>query len=109
MARAASSRGERERVKRRGLEEKRARVARFLERGLRPEDVAAAFGVGRSTVYGWWSADQKMGEKSFVVGKAKEAVPKLSPVQVTGLHRTILGSDFSAICTRRHGGRHGRH
>ena len=84
-------------------------MARLLERGLRPEDVAAAFGVGRSAVYGWWSVHQKLGERSFVVGKAKGAVPKLSAVQVTGLRRAILGSDFSAICTRRHGGRHGRH
>ena len=91
MARAASSRGERERVKRRGLGEKRARVARLLERGIRPEDVAAALGVGRSAVYGWWSVHQKLGEKSFVVGKARGAVPKLSAVQVTGLRRTILG------------------
>ncbi|MHB1553467.1 MAG: helix-turn-helix domain-containing protein [Acidimicrobiales bacterium] len=109
MERAARSRGVRERVKRRGLEEKRARVVRLLERGLRPGDVAAASGVGRSTVYGWWSACQKLGERSFVVGKAKGAVPKLSPAQVARLRRTILGSDFSAICTRRHGGRHGRH
>ena len=64
-----------------------------MEQGLAVEDVAAAFGVGRSTVYGWWSAYQKFGEKSFVVGKAKGAVPKLSPRQVAGLRRTILGKD----------------
>ena len=93
MARAAKSRVKRERVKRRGLEEKRAQVVRLLEQGLRPEDIAAAFDVGRSTVYGWWSAYQNKGEKSFVVGKAKGALPKLSPRQVAALRRTILGKD----------------
>jgi transposase len=75
------------------LEEKRAQVVRLVERGVGVEDVAAAFGVGRSTVYGWWSAYQERGEKSFVVGKAKGAVPKLSPRQVAGLRRTIVGKD----------------
>ncbi len=64
-----------------------------MEPGLSVEDVSAAFGVGRSTVYGWWSAYQKIGEKSFPVGKAKGAVSKLSPRQVAGLRRTILGKD----------------
>jgi len=75
------------------LEEKRAQVVRLVEREVAVEDVAAAFGVGRLTVYGWWSAYQERGEKYFVVVKAKGAVPKLSPRQVAGLRRTIVGKD----------------
>jgi len=53
IASVERSRVKREHVKRRGLEEKRAQVVRLLERGVAVEDVAAVFGVGRSTVYGW--------------------------------------------------------
>jgi len=82
-----------QRIKRRGLEEKRAQVIRLIERGVRPEDAAAAFECGRSTVYGWMVAYRERGEASFEVAKAPGAKPKLSPRQVAQLRRWIVDKD----------------
>ena len=81
------------RVKRRGLEEKRAQVVRLIEAGTHPDVVAGAFEVGRSTVYGWWSAYRQKGEESFKVRRAPGAKPKLSVTQVAKLRKLILGKD----------------
>jgi transposase len=81
------------RVKRRGLEEKRAQAVRLIEAGTHPEVVAAAFEVGRSTVYGWWSAYQARGEESFKVGMSSGRPPKLAVRQVTQLRKLIVGKD----------------
>ena len=81
------------RVKRRGLEEKRAQAIRLIEAGTHPEVVAAAFEVGRSTVYGWLSAYRQKGEESFKVGRAPGAKPKLSVKQVEKLRSLVVGKD----------------
>ncbi|MGH9100944.1 MAG: IS630 family transposase [Acidimicrobiales bacterium] len=83
----------RSRVKRRGLEEKRAQVVRLIEAGTHPEVVAAAFEVGRSTVYGWLAAYRARGEESLKVGKSTGRPPKLSLRQVAKLRALIVGKD----------------
>ena len=85
--------GRTKRVRRRGLEEKRAQVVRLIERGTHPEDVAAAFEVGRSMVYGWWAAYRAKGEDSFKVGRSSGRPPKLSPREVDALRKLIVGKD----------------
>jgi transposase-like protein len=52
-AHATSSEMGNRRIRRRGLEEKRAQAIALIESGTSPEAVAAAFSCGRSTVYGW--------------------------------------------------------
>ncbi len=81
------------RVKRQGLEEKRAQVIRLIEQGTHPDVVAAAFEVGRSTVYGWWSAYRQQGGASFAVGRSSGRPPKLSITQVSKLRALIVGKD----------------
>lgn len=81
------------RVKRRGLEEKRAQVIRLIEAGTHPDVVAAAFEVGRSTVYGWWSAYRQKGEASFAVKKAPGGKTKLSVAQIAKLRCLIVDKD----------------
>lgn len=81
------------RVKRRGLEEKRAQVIRLIEAGTHPDVVAAAFEVGRSTVYGWWSAYRQKGEESFVVKRSPGGKTKLSVPQVAKLRSLVLDKD----------------
>ena len=93
MAKAKKGAARRSRVKRAGLEGKRAEAVRLIERGVRPEDVAGALEVGRSTVYGWWAAYQEQGEASFTVGKAKGATPKLTTARVAQLRKLLLGKD----------------
>ena len=81
------------RVKRRGLEEKRVQLVRLIEAGTHPDVVAAAFEVGRSTVYGWWSAYRAKGEDSFKVGVSSGRPSKLSLRQVAQLRKLIVGKD----------------
>jgi transposase len=81
------------RVKRRGLEEKRAQAVRLIEAGTHPDVVAAAFEVGRSTVYGWWSAYRQRGEESFAVKKPPGGTSKLSVAQITKLRSLIVDKD----------------
>jgi transposase len=85
--------GRTKRVRRRGLEEMRAQVVRLIERGTHPEDVAAAFEVVRSTVYGWWAAYQDKGEDSFKVGTSSGRPPKLSLREVASLRKLIVGKE----------------
>lgn len=92
-ANAASSERGKRRILRRGLEEKRAQAIALIESGTSPEAVAAAFSCGRSTVYGWLRAYREKGEASFVVGRAKGAVPKLTKRQCTQLRKWIVGKD----------------
>lgn len=92
------------RVKRRGLEEKRAQVIRLIEAGTHPDVVAAAFGVGRSTVYGWWFAYRQKGEESFVVKKSSGGKTKLSVVQIAKLRSLIVDkTPVSCASTSRSG------
>ncbi len=81
------------RIARRTLEDTRYQVIRLLERGLHPEDVAVAFGCGRSTVFGWWHAYQAGGLAALRVRKGPGARPKLTATQQAQLRRLIVSKD----------------
>ena len=84
---------ENERIPRRELAEMRRKVIEAIEKGLHPEQAAEIFGCGRSTVYGWLSAYNQRGERSFAVAKPTGRPHFLTKRRETQLVKWIVGKD----------------
>jgi transposase len=85
-------RGER-RVPRRDLENIRELAINALQAGMPPEQVAALYDVGRSTVFGWRKEYAEKGAEAFTVKKAPGRTPRLTDAQVARLRKLVIGRD----------------
>jgi transposase len=85
-------RGER-RVSRRDLESIRELAINALQAGMSPEQVAALYDVGRSTVFGWRKGYAEKGAEAFIVKKAPGRTPRLTDTQIARLRKLVIGRD----------------
>jgi transposase len=81
------------RLSRAGLDELRIRVVRQVESGVSPDAIAAALGIGRSTVFKWVAAYRTKGEEALRGKKASGRPRKLTDDQVGELYGIIVGGD----------------
>src|SRR5512146_3561565 len=94
-------------VPREVLEQMRIRAVRRMKAGVHPEEVAAALGLNRSTVYAWKLAFDRGGEAALVAKLHPGRRPQLSPAQRDTLFDLINGHDpwdygFAAHLWTRH-------
>ena len=75
------------------LEQMRICAVRQMQDGAHPEDVAAALGLRRSTVYGWLAKFRRGGVEALRAKPVPGRPRKLSAGQLSGLYRLIVGSD----------------
>lgn len=75
------------------LEQMRIRAVRQMQDGAHPEDVAAALGLRRSTVYGWLAKFRRGGVEALRAKPVPGRPRKLSAGQLSELYRLIVGSD----------------
>jgi transposase len=76
------------------LEELRLRaVRRIREEGAHPDEVAAALGLNRSTVYGWLAKFREGGTAALRARPVPGRPPKLSGSQMARLYELIVGAD----------------
>jgi transposase len=76
------------------LETLRIRAVRQIrDEGAHPEDVAAALGLRRSTVYGWLAKFREGGWDALRAKPVPGRVPKLSATQLSRLYALIVGAD----------------
>lgn len=76
------------------LEALRIRAVRQIrDEGAHPEDVAAALGLRRSTVYGWLAKFREGGWDALRAKPVPGRVPKLSGQQLGRLYALIVGTD----------------
>ena len=81
------------RLDHRTLEAMRLRAVDAVSAGAHPEDVAAALGMGRGTVYGWL-AKYREGVKAALRARPVPGRPaKLSGEQLRRLHTLVAGSN----------------
>jgi transposase len=81
------------RLPRAGLDELRIRVVRQVESGVSPDAIAAALGIGRSTVFKWVADYRAKGEEALRGKKASGRPRKLTDGQVAELYGVIVGGD----------------
>jgi transposase len=77
----------------RTLEVLRLRAVEQVQAGAHPEDVAAALGLHRKTVYGWLAKFREGGRDALVAKPVPGRPPKLSGAQIARLYQLIVGSD----------------
>ena len=77
----------------RTLEQMRFRAVDAVESGVHPEDVAAALGMGRGTVYGWLAKYREGGKDALRARPVPGRAPKLSGEQMRRLYTLITGAD----------------
>src|SRR3954451_144690 len=75
------------------LEAMRLRAVEAVAQGQRPEDVAAALGMGRGTVYGWLAKYREGGREALRARPVPGRPPKLSGEQMRRFYTLIAGSD----------------
>lgn len=75
------------------LEEMRLRAVRQVQEGARPDDVAAALGLNRSTVFGWVAAFRSGGREALLAKPVPGRPPKLTAKQLEELYRIVVGSN----------------
>jgi transposase len=75
------------------LEEMRLRAIDAVESGQHPEDVAAAMGMHRKTVYGWMARYREGGKQALKARPVPGRPPKLSGEQLRRLYTLITGAD----------------
>lgn len=76
------------------LEVLRMRAVRQIhDEGAHPEEVAAALGLRRSTVYGWLAKFREGGWDALRAKAVPGRPPKLSGTQLDRLHTLIVGTD----------------
>jgi transposase len=68
-------------------------VRQIREEGAHPDDVAAALGLDRSTVYGWLAKYREGGEGALRARPVPGRPPKLSGSQIARLYALIVGRD----------------
>jgi transposase len=81
------------RVPRRKLLDIREFAIAAIKKGMRPEEVADLYDVGRSTVYNWLKEYQDKGPAALVVKKAPGPKAKLTVKQFDQLRKWIVGKD----------------
>lgn len=75
------------------LEQMRLRAIDAVESGRHPEDVAAALGMHRKTVYGWMARYREGGKQALRARPVPGRPPKLSGQQLRRLYGLITGAD----------------
>ena len=76
------------------LEALRIRAVRQIkDEGAHPEDVAAALGLRRSTVYGWLARFRQGGWEALAAKPVPGRAPKLSGQQLGRLSALVVGAD----------------
>jgi transposase len=81
-------------VSRANLEEVRRNLVEAVrKRGVHPEDAAAAFGVGRSTAFGWLRMATDGGLEALTVKPSGGSESKLTSEQLDRLRRWLIGKD----------------
>ena len=75
------------------LEEIRIRVVRQIEGGARPESMAEALGLNRSTVFGWMARHREGGLEALKARPIPGRPRKLSGVQLRRIYTLIVGND----------------
>jgi len=77
----------------RTLEVLRLRAVEQVQAGAHPEEVAAALGLHRKTVYGWLAKFREGGRDALVAKPVPGRPPKLSGAQIARLYEWIVGAD----------------
>src|SRR5512135_3375809 len=75
------------------LEALRLRAVDQVTAGAHPEDVAAALGLHRKTVYGWLAKYREGGREALRAKPVPGRPPKLSDAQLRRVYALIVGSD----------------
>src|SRR5437763_16321581 len=75
------------------LEALRIRAVEQVGEGAHPEDVAAALGLHRKTVYGWLAKYREGGKDSLKARPVPGRPPKLGGSQLSRLYALIVGKD----------------
>ena len=75
------------------LEVLRIRAVEQVGEGAHPEDVAAALGLHRKTVYGWLAKYREGGKDSLKARPVPGRPPKLGGSQLSRLYALIVGKD----------------
>jgi transposase len=83
----------RHRIPRRELKEIRTLVLSAIDRGMKVDDAAAIFQVGRSTINNWLKMRRESGWQALEVKKAPGRQSKLSDRQMAQLRGWITGQD----------------
>ena len=77
----------------RTLEVLRLRAVEQVQAGAHPEEVAAALGLHRKTVYGWLAKFREGGRDALVAKPVPGRPPKLSGAQIARLYELVVGAD----------------
>jgi transposase len=64
-----------------------------VQQGAHPEDVAAALGLHRKTVYGWLKTYREGGRGALLARPVPGRPPRLGPLQMRRLWTLIAGAD----------------
>lgn len=83
----------RRRIPRRELQDTRLLVLSAIDRGMKVNDAAAVFGVGRSTIKNWLKVRRESGWPGLEVKRAPGRRPKLTDRQLGQLRGWIIGQD----------------
>ena len=75
------------------LEVLRLRAVEQVNAGARPDDVAAALGLHRTTVYGWVRRYGQGGRGALLAKPVPGRPPRLSALQMRELWGLVVGSD----------------
>ena len=75
------------------LEVLRIRAVEQVGEGAHPEDVAAALGLHRKTVYGWLAKYREGGKDALTARPVPGLPPKLAGPQMARLYGLIVGQD----------------
>lgn len=83
----------RRRIPRRELQDTRMLVLSAIDRGMKVDDAATVFRVGRSTIKNWLKVRRESGWEGLEVKKAPGREPKLTDRQLGQLRGWIIGQD----------------
>jgi len=79
------------------LETLRLRAVDQVRGGEHPEDVAAALGMDRSTVYGWVAKAARDGREALRARPVPGRPPKLSPEQAQRVYQVVVGKNPTQV------------
>lgn len=77
----------------RTLEQLRMRIVQQVENGARPDDLAKAVGLARSTVFGWIARYRDGGMEALKARPVPGRPPKLAGNQLRRIYTLIVGTD----------------
>lgn len=75
------------------LEQLRIRTVQQVENGARPDALAKALGLARSTVFGWIARYREGGVKGLKARPVPGRPPRLTGAQLRRIHTLIVGND----------------